>query len=195
MNLSCYPESSIIRGGWMLDEACKYYWYLNKAAHVNAAGRAIAGFKDTTQKVFAPKLSYIGNKEDEDRALNFGNSLLLGAGIKELEQPSLIEFKKVMIASLLENFEKVLSYNGKDDVLVSAMYKQAELHNISLMKLKEMGEKIRRERAIRNGNRTKSLESFSDKCARELASSRQQIVELKEHIVQLEKKMGKQIKS
>ena len=114
MNLSCYPESSIIRGGWMLDEACKYYWYLNKAAHVNAAGRAIAGFKDTTQKVFAPKFGYIGNKEDEDRALKYGNSLLLGAGIQELDKPSLIKFGKAMIAYLL----KTLNNYGKDDVLV-----------------------------------------------------------------------------
>ena len=62
-NRSCYPESSIIRGGWVLEEACKYYWSLNKGHHITAAGRAIAGFHDTAMKVFAPKLSYLENKE------------------------------------------------------------------------------------------------------------------------------------
>ena len=140
----------------MLEEACKYYWYLNKGHHINAAGRAIAGFHDTAMKVFAPKLSYLGNKEDEDKAFRYGNSLFAGAGIQELNKPSLIEFKKVMIASLLENFEKVLDGYGTHNVLVSTMYKQAEIHNITLLELKEMGKKIRIGQALDNGSRTKT---------------------------------------
>ena len=42
--------------------------------------------------------------------------------------------------------------------------------------------------AILNGNREKNYGSFSDECARELAASRSQVADLKEHIVQLERR-------
>ena len=114
----------------MLEQDCKYYWYLSKGEHVNAAGRALAGYCDTMMKVFAPKLSYLQNKEDEHKALRFGNSLLEGAGIDALDKPSLVKFKKVMIASLIENFNNVLKQYGENDILVSTMFKQAELHGL-----------------------------------------------------------------
>ena len=128
----------------MLENACKYYWYLSKGEHINAAGRALAGFCDTTMKVFAPKLSYLDNREDEAKALRFGNTLLDGAGLDRLDEPSLIEFKKVMIASLLENFSNVLKEYGDKDILVTTMYKTADLHGISLAEMKRFGEKIRK---------------------------------------------------
>ena len=62
-NRSCYPESSICRGGWLLDDFCKDFWYVNKTQHINAAGKALAGWKDTTLKVFSPSLSYLHDKE------------------------------------------------------------------------------------------------------------------------------------
>ena len=83
-----------------------------------------------------------------------------GAGIGELDKPSLIGFKKVMIASLLENLENVMNCNGTNDVLVQKMYKAAEMHDISLLELKQWGEKIRIERAILNGNREKTMVCF-----------------------------------
>ena len=157
-NRSCYPESSICRGGWLLDDVCKYFWYVNKTQHINAAGRALAGFHDTTLKVFSPSLSYLQNKEDKEKAFKYGNTLFSGAGIAELDKPSLIGFKKVMIASLLENFDNVLNSCGINDVLVQAMYKDAEIYGIILSELKRWGEKIRKERAILNGNREKRKE-------------------------------------
>ena len=159
-NRSCYPESSICRGGWVLDDVCTYFWYVNKTQHINAAGKALAGWKDTTLKVFSPSLSYLRNKDLEDRVFNYGNTLFSGAGIGELDKPSLIGFKKVMIASLLENLENVMNCNGTNDVLVQKMYKAAEMHDISLLELKQWGEKIRIERAILNGNREKTMVRF-----------------------------------
>ena len=187
-NRSCYPESSICRGGWLLDDVCKYFWYVNKTQHINASGKALAGFQDTTLKVFSPSLSYLHNKELEDKAFKYGNTLFSGAGIGELDKPSLIGFKKVMIASLLENLENVINCCGINDVLVQKMYKAAECHDISLFELKGWGGKIRKERAILNGNREKNYGSFSDECARELAASRSQVADLKENIVRLERR-------
>ena len=83
----------------MLVEVGEYYCYLNNMKHCNSDGRTLAGFCDTTMKVFLPTLRYLNYKHDEDKALNFGNSLLLGGGIDELNEPSLIKFKKVMISS------------------------------------------------------------------------------------------------
>ena len=177
-NRSCYPESSICRGGWLLDDFCKYFWYVNKSQHINAAGKALAGWQDTTLKVFSPSLSYLHNTELEDRAFKYGNTLFSGAGIHELDKPSLIGFKKVMIASLLENLNNVLNCNGTNDVLFQKMYKAAETHEISLLELKGWGGKIRKERAILNGERSKTLSSFSEECARELATSRSQVADL-----------------
>ena len=144
-------ESCIIRGGWYLDEICKYFWYLKKSDHINNAGRAIAGFHDAHLKVFSPSLGFIRNKNEEQKAFNYGISLFSGAGIEQLNHPSLIGYKKVMIASLLENFDNVLQEYGLENILVQSMYKNAELHGISLAKRKEWGKQIRSERAILNG--------------------------------------------
>lgn len=111
----------------------------------------------------------------------------MGAGINKLDKLSLIEFKKVMIASLLENFENFITHCGIENILVQMMNKQADLRRIELDNLKLMGEKIRREREILNGNREKELTLFSEECTGELAASRSQIVDLKVHIVQLGK--------
>ena len=131
-NRSCYPESSICRGGWLLDDFCKYFWYVNKTQHINAAGKALAGWKDTALKVFSPSLSYLCNKELEDRSFNYDNTLFSGAGTCELDKASLIGFKKAMITSLLENLDNVINCNGTNDVLFQKMYKAAETHDISL---------------------------------------------------------------
>ena len=53
-----------------------------------------------------------------------------------------------MIASLIENFNNVLKQYGENDILVSTMFKQAELHGLSLAELKKFGETIRKERAV-----------------------------------------------
>ena len=115
-------------------------------------------------------------------------SLFSGAGIRQLNTSSLTEFKKVMIASLLEHLEQVMTDYGVDNILVQTMYKSAELHGISLAQLKHWGAKIKKERAILNGQRNKTLTSFSEECFRALAASRTQIKDLKDHILELEKK-------
>ena len=96
-----------------------------------------------------------------------------------------------MIASLLENFVNVITLCGIENILVQMMYKQAELHHIKLDNLKWMGEKIRREREILNGNKTKELTLFSEECTREMAASRSQVADLKGHIAQLKNNMTK----
>ena len=55
-------------------------------------------------------------------------SLFSGAGIRQLDTSSLTEFKKVMIVSLLENFEQVINEYGLNNILMQTMYKSAELH-------------------------------------------------------------------
>ena len=91
-NRSCYPKSSICHGVWLLDNICKYLWYVNKTQHINTAGKALTGFHDTTLKVFLPSLSYLQNKEDKEKDFKYGNTLCSGAGIAELENPSSIMF-------------------------------------------------------------------------------------------------------
>ena len=115
-------------------------------------------------KVFAPKPICLQNKEDDHKALRFGNSLLEGAVIDALDKLSLFEFKKAMIASLIENVNNVLKQYGENAILVSTMFKQAELHGLSFAELEKSGEAIRKERAILNGNMTKVLSSFSEEC-------------------------------
>ena len=57
-----------------------------------------------------------------------------------------------------------------------------------LSRTEKLGETIRKERDILNGNMKKVLSSFSEECAMELASSREPISDLKEHIQNLERK-------
>lgn len=104
----CNMESCIIHGGWSLDKICKYFWYLKKSDQINNAGRANNGFHDGHLKVFSRSLDFIRNKREEQLAFKYGISLFSGAGIEQLNHPSLNIYKKLMIAYLLENFDNVL---------------------------------------------------------------------------------------
>ena len=89
-------ESCVAHCGWYLDDISKYFHYLNKNKHINAAGRALTGFGETLVKIFSPSLDYLQSKEDQETALLFGHSLFVVAGIKELNKSSLNKLKKVV---------------------------------------------------------------------------------------------------
>ena len=127
------------------------FLYLTYKLHVNSGGRALAGFRDTRNKVHSPNLNIIRNENNSDTLDKVVEEVFGNLGIKELKKLGKLDtFRDVMLASLLEYFEAVAHDCGYECILIKKLTEVFAKYEIYPRQLREWGQALKKDRAAKN---------------------------------------------
>ena len=132
------------RGGWDFSADNKMWRYLTQNSFIRAGGMALSGFKDTRRSITAPTCDSFITSENRATVERIVKRLFGSTGYKEFEDDgNLAQFRFVLFASLLNNFETMLNDLCHTHLLFARIFSITNLHDVTYNQLKEWAKKVR----------------------------------------------------